>query len=85
MSASTLDAVRVLAARFAPAAPDPARLASSAELARDLALDSLKLVELLLACQETFAVALPIEALLAGPALTLGSLAGHIEQARHEP
>lgn len=80
--ASTLDAVRALAARFAPAAPDPARLTNDAELARDLALDSLKIVELLLSCQETFAVELPIEALLSGPAVTLGGLAGHIDSRR---
>ena len=67
-----------LVARFAPGAPEPAALVEEARLARDLGFDSLRIVELLLACQEGFAAGLPIEELLAGPPLTVGHVVAHV-------
>jgi acyl carrier protein len=58
-----------------PSAIDAARLRPELALVDDLGYDSVRLVELLLACGDRFGVELPIEALLDGPPLTLGAVA----------
>ena len=71
-------AVAGLVARFAPGRPDPTTFAGEARLARDLGFDSVRILELLIACEETFAVALPIEQILDGPPLTVIGVGQHV-------
>lgn len=81
-AADILAATTALVARFAPNQPDPATLAPDLELVRDLGFDSVRLVELLLTVDETFAVTLPMDAILGGDAMSIAGLAAEVERAR---
>jgi len=80
--APDLAATTLLVARFAPNRPDPATLTGDLDLVGDLGYDSVRLVELLLAVADAFALPLPLEAILAGPALSIGALASEVTRAR---
>ena len=82
---SDVVATTELVARFAPNSPDPATLSRDLDLVRDLGYDSVRLVKLLLAVDEAFAVALPIEAMLGGPGLSIAGLAAAVSRARGKP
>lgn len=84
-SESDVAATTELVARFAPNHPASATLRRDLELVKDLAYDSVRLVELLLAVDESFAIALPIEAILGGPAMTIAGLAAEVTRARGRP
>ena len=77
-----LAATTALVARFAPNRPDPTTLAADLELVRDLGFDSVRLVELLLTVDETFAVTLPIDGILGGDAMSIARLAAEVGRAR---
>lgn len=74
--------VRELLCEYAPgigsaaALPDGLRLASGG-----LGFDSVRVVELILACEERFQVAIPAE-ILEGSALTVGDLVAWVRQGR---
>lgn len=78
-------AVRELVCEYAPeigsaaALPDKLRLASGG-----LGFDSVRVVELVLACEERFQVTIPAE-LLEGSALTVGRLVAWVRQGRGIP
>jgi len=78
-------AVRELVREYAPgiesaaALPDELRLASGG-----LGFDSVRVVELLLACEERFQVAIPA-ALLEGSALTVADLVAWVRRGRGKP
>lgn len=73
-----------LVAQFSPGGATSAqleRLSAGTEIVRDLGYDSVRLVELLLACGEEFSVELPLEHILAGETLSVGVLQGHLDTA----
>jgi acyl carrier protein len=80
-----LPEIVALVARFAPQPCDAARVVPAAELVRDLGFDSVRLVELLLAVEDGFAVTLETESLLGGPPLSVGALAATVARARAAP
>lgn len=73
-------------ATFAPGSPDPADLDPTCPLAGPggLGFDSVRLVELLLACEERLGVTLPAETLLRDKGLTPAALATAVHDARAE-
>ena len=66
--------VRGLVARFAP--HEGAAIADAMELADKggLGFDSVRIVELLLACEDELGVTLPVDDILSGPSVTVASL-----------
>ena len=91
-----LDAVMALVRRFAPyadATPDPTfadrplsdGAPRDASGPRALGFDSVRLVELLLACEAELGVALPVERVLAGPPLTVAGLVVQVRQVATAP
>jgi acyl carrier protein len=72
--------VRRLVSRFAPSGTPEERLGADVPLgARGLGLDSVAIVELLVACEKRFGIRFPGELLEGGP-LTIGRLARHLEE-----
>ena len=72
----TLDDVVQQVARFAPGAPTTVPL--DADLVQDLGYDSVRLVELFILVGDLYGIALPIEDILGGPALTVRMFAAHV-------
>jgi len=75
-------AVRQLIRRLAPALRAESQLADDLPLAQDgVGLDSLGIIDLLLACESVFEIEFPVEFLNDGQ-LTVGDVIAHVDRAR---
>ncbi|MCC6621933.1 MAG: acyl carrier protein [Deltaproteobacteria bacterium] len=72
--------VRALVGRFAPGGPEGVADERPLAGAGGLGFDSVRLVELLLACEDELGVALPVEEVLRDAPLTVGRLVAFVER-----